>query len=299
MNIGRLIWGLIFVGAGLFILGTKLGWWQQEVLEHLLFFWPIILILIGLRLIVKNDQLYLLIFLVILIGIMFFAIKNPYDLRDRIENKAGSIRESENIVNENNSNMTKAKITINIGAAKMQIRGGTDGDLFRLNTENMGKIETNRTDEENATEVTIKETGYNFFNRDISKRKFALDLSEEITYDLNVNNGASTMDFDFSKLAIPRFEINSGASSGNIRIGGDALQVNGEIKAGASDIVIFVPQGYAIRIENSSALTQLKSEGLVLINNDKVSETKDFQTNGKKINLKIASGASKITVKAY
>ena len=50
MNLGRIFWGLVFLIAGLVLLGVNLGWLPAEVWSRLWTFWPLILVFIGARL---------------------------------------------------------------------------------------------------------------------------------------------------------------------------------------------------------------------------------------------------------
>jgi hypothetical protein len=298
MSISKFIWGLFFIGLGVLFLGSNLGWWGYDIFKHLVYFWPIILVLIGLRFIIRDDTVYGVIFLILVAGVVWAAATNPYDIRSKMENNNGKT-ESENIVDENKSNLTKATMTVNIGAAKMIMNGEAEDDLFHLRTENMGKIETNRNDVNGVSTVTIRETEQNLFQTGFSNRRFELELSDNIPLELTLNNGASSLEYDFSDVLLSQFNLNTGASSGTIKFGSKVDQLNGQIKAGASDLIIFVPKGYGVKVNNSSALTSLKTEGINLTKNDKIYESSDYSTNTKKITLELSSGATSITIKQY
>ena len=299
MKLGKFIWGIIFISLGLLLLGVNFGWWNNDIFIELLYFWPLIIVMIGLRFIIRNESLYALIFLLVIAVMVWVAVVNPYNIRNVIEKTTNNATESENIMEKNMNGLTKMNMTINIGAAKMTVKGSSDANLFHLQTENMSKIETQRNDSNNVSTVKISETGQDFFQSGLQNRKFDLSLSQEVPTNLEINNGASSLDFDLSKVRIDKFNLNTGASSGSIRFGSLTDFISGEIKAGASSLTISVPKGYAVKITNSSALTSFKNVGINLTKNGKIYQTDDYGSNSKKIELVISSGATSITVNQH
>ncbi len=54
----NLLYGLILLVIGLILLGINLGWWSPMVWDQLWHFWPVLLILIGLRLVIKSNFVF-------------------------------------------------------------------------------------------------------------------------------------------------------------------------------------------------------------------------------------------------
>lgn len=51
--------GLIVIAIGVIFLGQNAGWWTHDIWGQIIDKWPVILIIVGLRQIVKNDPLFL------------------------------------------------------------------------------------------------------------------------------------------------------------------------------------------------------------------------------------------------
>lgn len=50
MKWDRIFWGVVFLAGGLILLGVNLGWLPHDVRKYIWSLWPLILVLIGLRL---------------------------------------------------------------------------------------------------------------------------------------------------------------------------------------------------------------------------------------------------------
>lgn len=85
MRSGRFLAGLIVVIVGLIFLGSSLGWWSSFAWETLWRFWPVLLIILGLRALIRNDGLFSLLAAVIIIAVLALAILWPDQLGKRTE----------------------------------------------------------------------------------------------------------------------------------------------------------------------------------------------------------------------
>ncbi|MEI8143796.1 MAG: DUF5668 domain-containing protein [Candidatus Berkelbacteria bacterium] len=82
MKSGKFIWGLIIVATGIILLGISLGWWDQNIWEHILSYWPILLVLLGLAMMIDNGYIFIAIILVLGLGIFFGYKTNYHGFRD-------------------------------------------------------------------------------------------------------------------------------------------------------------------------------------------------------------------------
>ena len=77
MKSGKFIWGLIIVAAGIILLGVSVGWWDQNIWQHALAYWPVLLVLLGLAMMIDNGYIFTAVILVVGIGI-FCGYKTDY-----------------------------------------------------------------------------------------------------------------------------------------------------------------------------------------------------------------------------
>lgn len=297
MSVSRFIWGVVVFGLGLALLGANLGWWPGNIWQNLLVYWPVILILIGLRIIIKNDNVFIVIFLFTLVGVLMLAIQNPYNIREKLQGVDDNERVSETVTEEKLDDTTSLSMEVNIGAAEMRIDGGND--LYNLTTENMGNIEAKTNNQNGKSTVTISEDSGNFLTGGFSNRKFNLEIAKNVPLELSVSNGASEMDFDFTETALTKLNLSTGASSGTITFGTLATRIESSIKAGASKLTLRIPEGFAVKIINSSALTTFDYGELGLTKEGNTYTSQDYETNQKKIDINISSGASSINIDRY
>lgn len=69
MKSARFVWGLVLITIGLIFMGVNMGWWSVNAWDWILQFWPVILILVGLRKLIDSDFVFNFIALLIFIGI--------------------------------------------------------------------------------------------------------------------------------------------------------------------------------------------------------------------------------------
>jgi hypothetical protein len=78
MNPMRLFWGILLTGFGVLIIASQLGYVSSNFWVNLLYLWPVILIVIGLRFIVHDDTIFTVVMLAILAVSGVFAAKGSF-----------------------------------------------------------------------------------------------------------------------------------------------------------------------------------------------------------------------------
>lgn len=74
----RFFWGLLIAGIGLLYLGQNLGWWGGVVWERFWLLWPIILIALGLRMLIRNDGLFTALLIALLVASLVLFVQTDY-----------------------------------------------------------------------------------------------------------------------------------------------------------------------------------------------------------------------------
>lgn len=127
-----------------------------------------------------------------------------------------------------------------------------------------------------------------------TKNHIDLKLNKEIIYDIFIETGATTIDYDLSKFKVEQFTIKSGASDINII----APQYNGDINinSGVSRIDITIPAnvGVILRLDTGISIKELDKDFQVQENNTYIS--KNYNDSEYQLNINVDSGLSQISI---
>ena len=137
----------------------------------------------------------------------------------------------------------------------------------------------------------LSEPGKQFRN---PKNHIDLKLNKEIIYDIFIETGATTIDYDLSKFKVEQFTIKSGASDINII----APQYNGDINinSGVSKIDITIPAnvGVILRLDTGISMKELDKDFQIQENNTYIS--KNYNDSEYQLNINVDSGLSQISI---
>ncbi len=292
-------WGLLLVIIGVLFLGYNMHWWPDIQWQHLWYFWPWLLIIFGVGLIVKRWRYgWIIISIVLLAGLFFiyaliFTSKPIFNLKMPAQNATDTP-----IDIAIPQGVNQAKLTLNCGAIKMDIKG----DSPKLMTGNMTsnlvkpKIEQKVIDNKVDIILSMEKTsgGWRLYQNTLE-----LSLSNQIPWELVVNCGASDLQFDLSNLQIAKLDFQAGASSANFKIGPNIVdQSNFSLDFGASNLNILLSKdiGFDLTVESPLSSRHLTDFNQISENHF---QTKNYTTAIKHVTLVIKAGASSINISSY
>jgi uncharacterized membrane protein YhdT len=122
-----------------------------------------------------------------------------------------------------------------------------------------------------------------------------LMVSPDVALDLEIRAGAADLDLDLTHLNVRRLVVGAAASQIRIRLPA-AGQTRVEIEAGAADIEITVPQGVAARIENDSFLNFTSIDSRRFPESGGEHRSPDYSTAENRVDIEIGAGAASVTV---
>ena len=122
-----------------------------------------------------------------------------------------------------------------------------------------------------------------------------LMVSPDVALDLEILAGAADLDLDLTNLNVRRVFVGAGASQVRIRLP-DAGRTRVEIEAGAADIEITVPRGVAARIANDSFLNFTSIDSGRFPKTGSEHRSPDYSTAENRVDIEIGAGAASVTV---
>lgn len=122
-------------------------------------------------------------------------------------------------------------------------------------------------------------------------------VTGQIPLTLDVDAGATQLDFDLSELKVTRIKVDMGASSLKVRLPVSAGFTRMDVDSGAATIDINVPQGVALRLSvNHSASTLDVDQGRFPTQDSRVYQSADYETAANKVEIHLNGGANSVKV---
>ncbi len=123
-----------------------------------------------------------------------------------------------------------------------------------------------------------------------------LMVSPDVAVDIEIRAGAADLDLDLSNLDVERLVIGAGASDIKVWLPAHARYTRVEIAAGAADIEIVVPDGVAARIENDTFLSSTRIDSARFPETERGNESRDYSTSQNRVDIEIEAFAADITI---
>ena len=123
-----------------------------------------------------------------------------------------------------------------------------------------------------------------------------LMVSPDVVVDIEIRAGAADLDLDLRELNVRRLVIGAAASDITIWLPANAGQTYVEIEAGVVDIEIDVPQGVAARIDSDTVLSSTRIDSTRFPETAAVHRSPDYDTATNRVSIKIDAAAADVTV---
>lgn len=297
----RWFWGFLLLLIGLILLGNNLELWHRIDIASLWIYWPLILIILGVSLLVRHWRFgYLIMILIVLASLGFIYFTGVVGQKELTSTTTSSEIIKTNIERTVPEGVKKAKIIIDSGAVKVNITGSTDKLVSGSYESNRSKAITTESISGDTISYTIKtDKSFDTWNHRDMINSLDLKLSNSIPVELEIIAKASDLDLDLKEQKISSLVINSAASVLNLTLGNNIENgANISIQSGASKLNIKAPQEVGSSLKVKAPLTSSNLDNLN--KSDKNSYyTDNFATSAKKISFSINAGASSIDFSSY
>ena len=197
-----------------------------------------------------------------------------------------------------------------IKAARLNISGGintfrlndTTNDLFKAETKQFhGRYQLlgHKEDSVYVMDFSMKNNkgSWNWGN-DNENNIADMSLNTKPEWEINVDAGATDLNFDLSKYKLRELKLSGGAGQFVVKVGQPLATTNINVSTGASDVTIEVPENAACHIESSTGLSSNTFDGFTKNGNGDY-ETENFATAKNKMYIHISGGVSDFKVHKY
>lgn len=289
--------------------------------RNMMFLWPLLIVIGGINLIFAHNRstgvtLLKLAVIVLAFGLLLFGnfsnrtIFFPHYQYNTDDNNDDSGTQDKIVKIEGTSEFNQP-YTADAKVARLNINGGgtiytltdTTNQLFNAVTkEYFGKynFEQRKDDSVYVLDFNMKNSHNTHFgwNNDKKTNSATFKLNVNPEWEINVETGATKLNFDLSKFKVRLLKLSGGAASFDVKLGQPLAATNVNVSTGVSEVNISIPATAACQIKTESGLSSSNFEGFIK-RADNSYETAGFSTAKNKIYIRMTGGISDFKVKRY
>jgi Domain of unknown function (DUF5668) len=258
MRYRSFFWPSVLILVGVIALLGEAGAISGDRLYRLLDLWPLILIVIGLVWISRRalhggaaDLAAALIVLVAAGGAVAYVAVGP-----ALPSGTHTLNTSDTV-----GNLGQATLHVDAGAATMTVQGNgaLGADLYRAHIEYSGSKPEVSLDRSTGDLHISQNNAFGFFGG----RRLVLDLqiSSAVAWNFNVNTGAASDTFQLLSVKVGSMDLSTGASHEDITLGVPAGVVPISINGGALTVHLHRPSGTDASVQVSGGAVNLNADG--------------------------------------
>lgn len=299
MKLSSLFWGVLFVLIGGLFLLNNLGVLNVDW-TTVWRLWPMILVFWGVSILVGNQRppWYAVVLMIGLMIFMVLAFAATQFIHGDYEGWSGD-SQSQTFEEPMAPKTEHATFRLRSGAGKFYIRD-TTMQLVKAQTEvSFGKYDLTRDQSDNTTSVTLdfrgRSRGWNFGG---GRNRADIQLNTAPLWNIYVDVGAASTNFDLSPYKVEELRLNAGASSLKVRLGNRSEETRVRVKTGASSTFVEVPESAGCEVRLQTALSGKRMRGFEKISGNRY-QTSNFDGAASKIYIDVEAGVSQITVERY
>lgn len=285
-------WPAVLILVGVIALLANTGQIPTDRLYNLVVLWPLILVVLGLELIVRRslhgpagDIAAALIIVLAIVGASAYVVASP-------NQAAGQSLDSSAEV----GSISAGTLEIDAGAAQVNVSGSGDlgSSLYKAHIE-YGGPKPDVTLDRSTGELTITQKS-TFFTFQSQRFVLNLQLNPSIPWKITQNTGAATTTYKLETVHLNELALNTGASRDELTLGTPTAVVPVNINGGSLTLRIHRPKGVPASVDVSGGAVNLDADGQSYHAIGHVGVSPDLGSAGYRI--EVNGGACNVTLDA-
>ncbi len=292
-NVSTIFWGGLFLTLGVLALLNNLAI-IDVAFSDMWRLWPLVLIAIGVSLLRLSGWLGTLVkvaFGLLVIGSIVYVTANPLPTTETAQSSVVTINDNDDI--------DRANVTIEYGAGELTLAShDSPAEITRAElTSYHLQLKTDSSVTGSTKSIAYRLEGTTRWQLGNWRNDLGVSITENYPVDLTVNTGAADMKADLSQVQLESLRLRTGASSVDLILGDQSSRNTVDIEAGASSIVVRVPQSAGIRVEPDGTFGSTDYADLVEVNGNY--QSPDYDTAQSQIVITLRIGAASFTLERY
>jgi hypothetical protein len=296
-------WPLLLIAIGLVFLLGNFGLISGISWIAILSLWPLLLVLIGLDIaFARRWPLATLAaeVLVIAAGLALVATTPTFGFLGFSADGGNGVAD----VSAPRGVATAMSLTLNGGAGRYRVSGGAT-DLVDAHSANPD-LRLRTSGPATRPDLRVDQVGPEGFFRRGGQADIEVQLASDVPVSFTMNSGAGEFDVDLSEVKVTEVRVNTGASTLRLVLPNPTGDVAVRISAGASSVIVTVPDGVDARVSTSGGLLSLRSDNVRVgegggtggcIACGSAVQTSGYGDAKDRVTVTMTAGASSITVR--
>lgn len=289
-----LFWPLLLITVGLVFLLANYGLIGPVSALSVLSLWPLILVLVGIDIAIGRRWPLAALgadVLVLAAGLALVAsqpVTSPFAPFVFVR---GNGTPGTNTVNVPRSDAKTLTFHLSGGAGTFNVSGGATDLVQATSDQDNLSLRTTRSGDRLDARVDQSDSGFRFSST--SATHVNVQLASDVPTSFDMNAGAGEFIVDLHDVKVTDARMNVGAASLRIVLPKPTGDVAITVTAGASSVVIEIPDGVEARVNTTGAIVSVRSE------NPRVSgtETAGYASAKDRVTLRVNGGVSSVVIR--
>jgi hypothetical protein len=287
---------ILLIGLGILFLLSNFGLLNLDIGDLISRFWPVLLIVIGLDILLGRRNGVGGLLALLLIGALIFASFGWLENRSLSADSAAA-----QTIQQELEGAERAEIHIAAGVSQLLINGGSSTEQLIEGTvapHRSERIESSFAQDAGVARYTIKSEGLGFALPSWGRRNrglWDLRLTQRIPLALKVSTGVGQAELNLEQLQLTDLEVDSGVGQTTITLPGRG-DFAAEVSGGVGEVIVLIPDSLAARIRASAGIGSVNVEG-DFTRDDKTYLSPNYASAEHKVDLKVDGGIGAITIR--
>jgi hypothetical protein len=303
-----LFWPIVLIGFGVILLLSNMGLFPSTSWSILWRLWPIALIALGIDVLIGHRSVIGAIasgvLALLLIGLAIGAAL----LADQVPALIELTKPAELVteyVEHPLDGITQARISIDWTSSPGYLSSLSDSDnLIEADIAYRGELAFDVDVDGEYADVSLDSylqgISYGSLNFNDADARWDVELHPEPDYDLYLDAGSGSYDYDLSDLSVRSVELDAGSGSVRMHFPSQG-RIIGELDTGSGKVDLIIPQAFGVRIDLDAGSGRFRpSDRFVHISddddNDGIWQTENYAEAAHTIELDIDQGSGTITI---
>lgn len=296
-NAGNIFWGLLLVLIGTLFLLQNLGVVDINF-SNLWTLWPIFIIMAGVSMVAVRGWMGAVVSA--LVALLALTLVTLVALDVVGPGNSDSTRVDTVSVARETGAIEKLNLSIEAGAGVIDLSSTAATKVVDASLKSTVTSLDNRSDSTGNTQnvlLSMDDSDGHWWNGRM-KNDLAVVLGQSMPTDLKIDAGAAKIEADLSQVDLRKLDIDSGASSINVKLGAVSKNIDVAYDIGASSITLRLPResGVSVRLDSGLSGTDLPDLKEV---SDNYYESDNFATATHKISIHGKMGMANLQVIYY
>jgi len=313
-TLNRFLEGLTLVAIGLILLGNTLGylpWTLSTTFLSLISLWPVLLVTAGLDIIGRGlnaPWLRLLSSAIVFVAVLYGGLVLPAsDARPHFFGIVGidTGNSTPFSFSERVGWVDDATVVLKAGAGEITLGAGSRGTLVRMSGESPFDNPVLSVDRAGSTADVLASLGSGASVWPLTgTSRMNVTLSPAVTWDVQLQTGASTLKADLRYVPTRALLLKTGASDSDVTLGsvpsgtGDAPI---RIESGVAAVTLRIPEAAEARVEAQAGLSTLDvpPDFVRLEGGGRAYESAGFESASNRYVIRVQTGIGSVAIRRY